>query len=45
MTSDRPYRKALGVGAALGELWRNAGAQFCPRSVEAFVATVGQGSE
>ncbi len=45
MTSDRPYRKALGVGAALGELRKNSGVQFCPRSVEAFVATVGQGSE
>ena len=40
MTSDRPYRKALGVEAALGELRKNAGAQFCPRTVEAFVGVV-----
>jgi hypothetical protein len=43
ITSDRPYRKALGVEAALGELRKNAGAQFCPRTVEAFVGVVEQG--
>lgn len=37
MTSDRPYRKALGAEAALRELEKNAGSQFCPRTVEAFV--------
>ncbi len=45
MTSDRPHRKALGVEAALGELRKNAGAQFCPRTVEAFVGMVEQGPE
>ena len=45
MTSDRPYRKALGVQAALRELEKNAGSQFCPRTVEAFVGVVGQGRE
>jgi hypothetical protein len=45
MTSDRPYRKALGIGAALAELEKNAGAQFCPRTVEAFVGVVEQGPE
>ena len=45
MTSDRPYRRALGVEAALGELEKNAGTQFCPRTVEAFVGVVGQGHE
>ena len=42
MTSDRPYRKALDVEAALSELEGNAGAQFCPRVVEAFLEVVGQ---
>jgi HD-GYP domain-containing protein (c-di-GMP phosphodiesterase class II) len=45
MTSDRPYREALGAEAALGELEKNAGTQFCPRTVEAFVGVVGQGPE
>jgi response regulator RpfG family c-di-GMP phosphodiesterase len=45
MTSNRPYREALGVEAALGELEKNAGTQFCPRTVEAFVGMVGQGPE
>ena len=44
MTSDRPYREALDVEVALEKLEKNAGAQFCPRTIEAFVATVGQGS-
>ena len=43
MTSDRPYRRAVGGEAALGELRKNAGSQFCPRTVEAFVGVVGQG--
>jgi HD-GYP domain-containing protein (c-di-GMP phosphodiesterase class II) len=38
MTSDRPYRTALSVEAALEELRANAGKQFDPRLVEAFVA-------
>jgi len=42
MTSDRPYRKALEVEAALGELEKNAGRQFCPRTVEVFVGMVSQ---
>ncbi len=37
MTSDRPYREALGADAALRELERNAGSQFCPRAVAALV--------
>ena len=37
MTSDRPYRGALGVDAALRELERNAGSQFCPRAVGALL--------
>jgi len=45
MTSDRPYRKALGVRAALAELEKNAGSQLCPRTVEAFVRIVDESSE
>jgi HD-GYP domain-containing protein (c-di-GMP phosphodiesterase class II) len=30
MTSDRPYRSALSINEALGELWDNAGTQFDP---------------
>ncbi len=45
MTSDRPYRKALSVEAALGELEKNAGTQFCPRTIEAFVRMVAQSFE
>jgi HD-GYP domain-containing protein (c-di-GMP phosphodiesterase class II) len=45
MMSDRPYRKALGIEAALGELEKNAASQFCPRTVEAFVGMVQQGRQ
>jgi HD-GYP domain-containing protein (c-di-GMP phosphodiesterase class II) len=34
MTSDRPYRRALSVAAALEELRRGAGSQFDPAVVE-----------
>jgi diguanylate cyclase (GGDEF)-like protein/PAS domain S-box-containing protein len=37
MTSDRPYRKAMPVEHAIQELERNAGTQFDPRVVEAFL--------
>ncbi len=37
MTSERPYRGALGADAALRELERNAGSQFCPRAVAALL--------
>ena len=30
MTSERPYRKAMSVRAALEELQKNSGTQFCP---------------
>jgi response regulator RpfG family c-di-GMP phosphodiesterase len=42
MTSDRPYRKGLDVNVALEALEKNAGAQFCPRTVEAFLDSVGR---
>jgi hypothetical protein len=35
MTSDRPYRRALGEEAAIRELHAAAGSQLCPRSVRA----------
>jgi len=38
MTSDRPYRQALPVNQALAELRQNAGSQFDPLVVEAFMA-------
>ncbi|HTX00781.1 MAG TPA: HD-GYP domain-containing protein [Acidimicrobiales bacterium] len=38
MTSDRPYRAAMGIGDALSELRRGAGKQFRPDAVEAFLS-------
>ena len=38
MTSDRPYRPAMPQAQALEELRRNAGSQFDPRVIEAFLA-------
>lgn len=40
MTTDRPYRAALGVDHAVGELQRVAGTQFDPEVVAAFIAQV-----
>jgi HD-GYP domain-containing protein (c-di-GMP phosphodiesterase class II) len=37
ITSERPYREALDADAALREIERNAGTQFCPRAVEALL--------
>ncbi len=37
MTTDRPYRKALPMEAAIGELRRFAGTQFDPNIVEIFI--------
>jgi HD-GYP domain-containing protein (c-di-GMP phosphodiesterase class II) len=37
MTSDRPYRASIGVGAAVHELTINAGTQFDPEIVQAFL--------
>jgi two-component system, cell cycle response regulator len=36
MLSDRPYAGAMSAGAAIKELWRDAGSQFDPRVVEQF---------
>ena len=38
MTSDRPYRAALSLEDAVGELRRHAGTQFDPRVVDALLA-------
>ena len=43
MTSDRPYRDALSLTAARGELRRNAGTQFCPEIVDAFEGLIERG--
>ncbi|CAA9459846.1 MAG: metal dependent phosphohydrolase [uncultured Rubrobacteraceae bacterium] len=40
MTSDRPYREAMGLREALEELRRNAGTQFCPGTVRALLDVV-----
>jgi len=37
MTSDRPYRAALAIEAALVEVLRNSGSQFDPEVVDAFL--------
>jgi GAF domain-containing protein len=37
MTSDRPYRKALGRDIAVGELKKGSGTQFDPKVVETFL--------
>jgi HD-GYP domain-containing protein (c-di-GMP phosphodiesterase class II) len=41
MTSDRPYRKAMGVRTALEELQRNSRTQFDPGVVETLLDVVG----
>jgi HD-GYP domain-containing protein (c-di-GMP phosphodiesterase class II) len=38
MTTDRPYRSALSVDAAIGELHLNSGNQFWPDAVEALLS-------
>ena len=40
MRTDRVYRKALSLEAALDELTNNAGAQFDPRLVEALLPII-----
>jgi HD-GYP domain-containing protein (c-di-GMP phosphodiesterase class II) len=42
MTTDRPYRKALGLETAIRELRDNAGSQFCPPVVEALIQLIEQ---
>lgn len=45
MTSDRPYRKAIGHERAMAELKKCAGRQFDPKLVEALVGVLGEGAE
>jgi HD-GYP domain-containing protein (c-di-GMP phosphodiesterase class II) len=40
MTSDRPYREAIGYDAAMAELRRCSGTQFDPAVVEALIASL-----
>jgi HD-GYP domain-containing protein (c-di-GMP phosphodiesterase class II) len=40
MTTDRPYRKALPVEAAIAELRRCSGTDFDPEVVEALAAAL-----
>ncbi|MGI8633185.1 MAG: bifunctional diguanylate cyclase/phosphohydrolase [Solirubrobacterales bacterium] len=40
MTSDRPYRKALGQEIAIGELRKHAGGQFDEAVIDAFLAVL-----
>ena len=40
MTTDRPYRRALGRDHALRELEQNADTQFCSKAVHALVSVV-----
>jgi HD-GYP domain-containing protein (c-di-GMP phosphodiesterase class II) len=40
MLSDRPYRQAMNLDQALGELCSAAGTQFDPAVVDALVAEV-----
>jgi putative nucleotidyltransferase with HDIG domain len=43
MTSDRPYRKAYSVSAALEEIREKAGTQFDPTVVGAFLSAIEKG--
>jgi HD-GYP domain-containing protein (c-di-GMP phosphodiesterase class II) len=43
MVSDRPYRAALGPKAAVGEVRRNAGSQFCPDASDALLKVLKYG--
>lgn len=45
MTSDRPYRKAIGYDRATNELRKYSGRQFDKEMVEALLATVGENGE
>jgi len=42
MTSNRPYRRSLGVDAARRELEANADTQFCSKSVHALMSVIDQ---
>ena len=43
MTTDRPYRKAMPIKAAIEELRRHRGSQFDPEVVDAFLKILDRG--
>lgn len=45
MVSDRPYRKALSVSSAIGELRAGSGTQFVPEVVDAFIEVLEERGE
>jgi response regulator RpfG family c-di-GMP phosphodiesterase len=45
MTTDRPYRKAIGHQAAVAELRKQSGTQFDPKMVEALISVIGEERE
>jgi len=45
MTSVRPYRATLSPDAALAEIRREAGRQFCPEAAKALIAVIGGAAE
>ena len=45
MTSDRPYRKGLGISEAIEEILRGSGSQFDPRLAELFIGLRAEISE
>lgn len=44
MSSHRPYRPALGVGAALDEIWNGAGTKYDPMVVDACIQIFKRGN-
>ncbi len=45
MTTDRPYRKAIGHHKAIAELREKSGTQFDPKMVEALISVIGEDGE
>jgi len=45
MTTDRPYRKAIGHHAALAELRKQSGTQFDAKLVDTLIALIGENNE
>jgi HD-GYP domain-containing protein (c-di-GMP phosphodiesterase class II) len=44
MTTDRPYRKGMGLAEAVDQLHKGSGTQFDPAMVDAFVKALHQRS-
>jgi putative two-component system response regulator len=45
MTTDRPYRQAIGHHGAIAELRKRSGTQFDPRAVDALIEAIGENQE